>query len=195
MKTLFRTMVSALAMAAIVSAGAPAFTIAAETGAETGAATGIAADATAVPAAVERRAPQTVRVELETMGKVAELNDGSTYRYWTFDGQVPGPMLRGRAGGSRRMPRSRRSAAPRPALRNREGVTTMRSRLVEHPAARRWSIPPRGDARPDRAHPRGLSRDAPPRLPELGPETQPVGVPNDDGAVSSIFTTAGALAY
>jgi nitrite reductase (NO-forming) len=39
-----------------------------------------------------------VRVELETVEKVAELNDGSTYRYWTFDGQVPGPMLRVRVG-------------------------------------------------------------------------------------------------
>ena len=90
MNTLFRTTVSALAMAAIVSTGAPAFAAPAETG--------IAADPTAVPAAIERREPQMVRVEVETIEKVAELNDGSTYRYWTFDGQVPGPMVRVREG-------------------------------------------------------------------------------------------------
>ncbi|HET7409967.1 MAG TPA: copper-containing nitrite reductase [Paracoccaceae bacterium] len=90
MTTLFRTTVSALAMAAIVSTGAPAFA--------TAAGTGIAADATAVPAAVERRAPAFVRIELETIEKMAELNDGSVYRYWTFNGQVPGPMVRVREG-------------------------------------------------------------------------------------------------
>ena len=92
MKTLFRTTVSALAMAAIVSVGAPALATDAEPAA------GIAADATAVPAAIGQREPQTVRVELRTIEKVAELNDGSTYRYWTFDGQVPGPMIRVREG-------------------------------------------------------------------------------------------------
>jgi nitrite reductase (NO-forming) len=88
MKTLFRTTASALALAATAAFGVPA----------TAGEAGIAADATAVPAAVGQRAPQTVRVEIETIEKLAELNDGSTYRYWTFGGQVPGPMVRVREG-------------------------------------------------------------------------------------------------
>ena len=90
MKTLLRTTASALALAVLAGAGAPTVAKAGEAG--------IVADPTAVPAAIERRAPETVRVEIETVEKVAELNDGSTYRYWTFDGQVPGPMIRVRAG-------------------------------------------------------------------------------------------------
>jgi nitrite reductase (NO-forming) len=93
MTALFRTTVSACAIGVMLSAGVISFAAA-----DALAGAGIAADATAVPAALERRAPQIVRVELETIEKVAELNSGSTYRYWTFDGQVPGPMIRVRQG-------------------------------------------------------------------------------------------------
>jgi nitrite reductase (NO-forming) len=50
--------------------------------------------ATDVPAAITRTAPTTVRYDLTTQEVVAPLADGSTYHYWTFDGTVPGPMLR-----------------------------------------------------------------------------------------------------
>jgi nitrite reductase (NO-forming) len=51
-----------------------------------------------LPAAVGERGAQTVRVELETIEKVGNLGDGTTYRYWTFNGQVPGPFVRVRVG-------------------------------------------------------------------------------------------------
>ena len=90
MKTPLRMTVSALALAA--AAG-----LAGAAGAMAGEST-IVADPAAVPAPIARRAPATVQVSLETIEKVAQLSDGSTYRYWTFDGQVPGPMLRVRVG-------------------------------------------------------------------------------------------------
>lgn len=90
MKTLLRTTASALVLAVAAGLGNPVPSLAGEPG--------IVADPAAVPAPIERRAPATVRVSLETIEKVATLNDGSTYRYWTFDGQVPGPMLRVRVG-------------------------------------------------------------------------------------------------
>src|SRR5262249_26690171 len=54
----------------------------------------IARPATAVAAALGRSAPTTVRVDLQTQEVVAEIAKGETYTYWTFNGQVPGPMIR-----------------------------------------------------------------------------------------------------
>ncbi|MGQ9371218.1 copper-containing nitrite reductase [Azospirillum sp. ST 5-10] len=67
------------------------------------AAVDIVRPATAVPAALGERAPQTVRVALETKEAVGTLADGTTYRYWTFTEpggapKVPGPLVRVRAG-------------------------------------------------------------------------------------------------
>jgi nitrite reductase (NO-forming) len=53
---------------------------------------------TDLPPAIGDRGPETVRVELETIEKIGELDDGTTYRYWTFNGQVPGPFVRVRVG-------------------------------------------------------------------------------------------------
>ncbi len=47
---------------------------------------------------VTRRTPQTVKVELEAQDVQARLADGVGYGYWTFNGTVPGPMLRVREG-------------------------------------------------------------------------------------------------
>src|SRR5579863_1905057 len=44
------------------------------------------------------RAPTKVRVDLETVEVKGRLADGATYNYWTFNGKVPGPMLRVRVG-------------------------------------------------------------------------------------------------
>lgn len=44
------------------------------------------------------RAPTTVRVDLETVEVKGRLADGASYNYWTFNGKVPGPMLRVRVG-------------------------------------------------------------------------------------------------
>lgn len=58
----------------------------------------IAGKADAIPAAITRRAPETVKLSLTTKELNGTLADGTTYTYWTFDGQVPGPMLRVRQG-------------------------------------------------------------------------------------------------
>jgi nitrite reductase (NO-forming) len=58
----------------------------------------ISQQATAVPPPVGNRAPQTVRVDLLTVELEGRLADGTTFGYWTFNGRVPGPMLRVRVG-------------------------------------------------------------------------------------------------
>jgi nitrite reductase (NO-forming) len=47
---------------------------------------------------VQRSEPATVTVDLETREVTALLADGIAYRYWTFNGTVPGPMIRVRQG-------------------------------------------------------------------------------------------------
>ncbi len=51
-----------------------------------------------VPPPVGDREPTTVRVALETVELVGQLADGTTYSYFTFNGTVPGPMIRIRLG-------------------------------------------------------------------------------------------------
>lgn len=52
-------------------------------------------DPTAVPPQIfPRRAPTTVTVDLETKEVVAELSPGKKFYFWTFNGTVPGPMIR-----------------------------------------------------------------------------------------------------
>lgn len=58
----------------------------------------IVQDPTAVPPSVGARAPQRVRVDLESKEVTARLADGTAFNYWTFNGRVPGPMLRVRVG-------------------------------------------------------------------------------------------------
>lgn len=58
----------------------------------------IGRSATDVPPAITRTSPATVRVDLQTREVVAEIEPGETYTYMTFDGTVPGPMLRVRVG-------------------------------------------------------------------------------------------------
>jgi nitrite reductase (NO-forming) len=58
----------------------------------------IARPATDVAAPIARNTPATVRVDLQTQEVVAEIEKGETYAYWTFNGQIPGPMIRVRVG-------------------------------------------------------------------------------------------------
>lgn len=51
-----------------------------------------------LPPALNQTEPQVVRVELETVEVDARLADGSSYRFWTFNGKVPGPFIRVRVG-------------------------------------------------------------------------------------------------
>ncbi|SHG87454.1 dissimilatory nitrite reductase (NO-forming), copper type apoprotein [Pollutimonas bauzanensis] len=58
----------------------------------------IAQDPTAVGEPVGKRGPQKVVVNLETTEVVGQLTSGSTYKYWTFNNKVPGPLVRVRVG-------------------------------------------------------------------------------------------------
>ena len=51
-----------------------------------------------VPTPIGPRQPQVVKVALETVELSGKLDDGTTYVYWTFNGKVPGPLLRVRVG-------------------------------------------------------------------------------------------------
>jgi nitrite reductase (NO-forming) len=58
----------------------------------------IVRDPTEIPARLPVREPQTVRIDLETIEIEGQLADGTTYKYWTFNGKVPGPFYRVRVG-------------------------------------------------------------------------------------------------
>lgn len=51
-----------------------------------------------LPGPVRRDHPEHVVVELRTVEVTGELADGLTYTYWTYNGTVPGPMIRVRQG-------------------------------------------------------------------------------------------------
>ncbi len=50
--------------------------------------------------AVNRKEAATVRVQMETTEEEGQLADGVRYKFWTFNGTVPGPMVRVRQGDS-----------------------------------------------------------------------------------------------
>jgi nitrite reductase (NO-forming) len=58
----------------------------------------IVRDPADLPAPLARRGPQTVKVGLETVEVTGQLDDGVTYRYWTYNRKVPGPFVRVRVG-------------------------------------------------------------------------------------------------
>jgi nitrite reductase (NO-forming) len=51
-----------------------------------------------LPQPIGARGPETIHVDLEAREVVGQLADGATYSYFTFNGTVPGPMLRARVG-------------------------------------------------------------------------------------------------
>lgn len=51
-------------------------------------------DPSVVPPPITRTEPTTVEFKLTCKEVVSELADGTTFQFWTFDGTVPGPMLR-----------------------------------------------------------------------------------------------------
>lgn len=94
-------LLASLSLAACSSSKTPAPETTSKTPAAAPAATDavrIARKADAVPAPIGARAPETVKLSLTTKEVNGTLADGTTYTYWTFDGQVPGPMLRVRQG-------------------------------------------------------------------------------------------------
>ena len=51
-----------------------------------------------MPGPLNRTTSEHVRINLETTEVVGRLADGTSYTYWTFNGKVPGPMIRVRVG-------------------------------------------------------------------------------------------------
>jgi nitrite reductase (NO-forming) len=51
-----------------------------------------------LPPPIEKREPQTVRVDLISVELEGRLAEGTTFGYWTFNGKVPGPFIRVRVG-------------------------------------------------------------------------------------------------
>ena len=60
----------------------------------------IVREPTDVPPPLGKRGPQTIKLELKAEELEGRLADGASYKYWTFNGKVPGPLLRVRVGDS-----------------------------------------------------------------------------------------------
>jgi nitrite reductase (NO-forming) len=58
----------------------------------------IAADPTDIPEPIDRDEPETVEVTLRAEEVTAEVEDGVEFDYMTYNGQIPGPMIRVREG-------------------------------------------------------------------------------------------------
>ena len=58
----------------------------------------VAHDPADLPPPIRGRPPQVVKVELRTVELQGQLADKTTYNFWTFNGKVPGPMVRVRVG-------------------------------------------------------------------------------------------------
>ncbi|GAB4498552.1 MAG: hypothetical protein OHK003_11200 [Anaerolineales bacterium] len=54
----------------------------------------IVRDPTDLPGPIGNREPQVVRIDLEATEVIGQLADGTTFTYWTFNNQVPGPFFR-----------------------------------------------------------------------------------------------------
>ena len=89
------------------SASAPAASEAPASGAQAAAETpaaelpvidAVTTHAPEVPPAIDRDHPARVRVKMETVEKTMKMDDGVEYHYWTFNGDVPGRMIRVREG-------------------------------------------------------------------------------------------------
>jgi nitrite reductase (NO-forming) len=55
-------------------------------------------DPSDLPGPIGLRAPQRIKLSLETVEVTGQIADGATYRYWTFNRKVPGPFVRVRVG-------------------------------------------------------------------------------------------------
>ncbi|MGA8772050.1 MAG: copper-containing nitrite reductase [Rhodomicrobium sp.] len=58
----------------------------------------IVRDPTDLPRPIYTRPAQVVHVDLETVELIGQLDDKTTYNYWTFNGKIPGPFIRVRVG-------------------------------------------------------------------------------------------------
>lgn len=58
----------------------------------------VARDPADLPPPINRRTPETIRVDLETVELEAKLDQRTTFRFWTFNRTIPGPLVRARVG-------------------------------------------------------------------------------------------------
>ncbi len=58
----------------------------------------IVRDPADLPGPLSEAPPRTVKLELDAVELTGKLGNETTYRYWTFNGKVPGPFLRVRLG-------------------------------------------------------------------------------------------------
>jgi nitrite reductase (NO-forming) len=58
----------------------------------------IVRDPADLPGPIGARGPQTHKIHFDTTEVTGQLDDGTTYRYWTFNNKVPGPFVRVRVG-------------------------------------------------------------------------------------------------
>lgn len=63
----------------------------------------ISANPNAVPSPIKRTTPEIVDMNLTAKEVIAEIAPGIFFNYWTYNGQVPGPMLRARVGDTVRL--------------------------------------------------------------------------------------------
>jgi len=85
---------TALTPAAMPAAAEPTAMVHAAQPAKEVGAPNVVRDPSDVPAPITRTEPAAVKLNLTIRELVSELADGTTYTFWTFDGTVPGPMLR-----------------------------------------------------------------------------------------------------
>ena len=50
------------------------------------------------PPQIQRKVPAVVEVRMDSSVKTVEIKPGVIYKYWTFNGDVPGPFIRVRVG-------------------------------------------------------------------------------------------------
>ena len=58
----------------------------------------IVRDPTDLPGPIQARPPQVVRVELQTVELKGQLDNKTTFNFWTFNGKIPGSFIRVRVG-------------------------------------------------------------------------------------------------
>ena len=58
----------------------------------------IGRDPNDVPDPIGSRAPQTVQIQVKAKEVISEIADSIYFNYWTYDGSVPGPMMRVKEG-------------------------------------------------------------------------------------------------
>ena len=93
---LFALLTSAAVLA--LTAGAPAAVLAQDAAGPTAPAADIIRRATDLPAPLTASSPRHHVVNLETTEVIGQLENGTSYTYWTYNDRVPGPFVRVRVG-------------------------------------------------------------------------------------------------